>query len=153
MAIKSVFETSFALEKSLLNKKYSRSEPRVSISALGISINVFSSIEKIRENKLIIEVLPPYCCNFQLHNFGPDELEKQKNTFLKKLECFVTGLKQNLSLEIRFIILHGAGSKKTPEKVCGVDVKIYTSEEEENFETNFKHDCLVAKCPELEGIF
>lgn len=90
MAIKSVFETSFALEKFLLNKKYSRSEPRASISALGISINVFSSIEKIRGTKLIIEVIPPYCCNFQLHNFGPDELEKAEKYFFENLECFVT---------------------------------------------------------------
>jgi hypothetical protein len=152
MAIKSVFETSFALEKFLLNKKYSRSEPRVSISALGISINVFSSIKEIRQNKLIIEVLPPYCCNFELHNFGPDELEKAEKYFFENLECFITGLKQNLSLEIRFIILHGAGCRETPKKVCEVDVKFYTSKEEKNFEKNFTHDCLVARIPEVDGV-
>ena len=150
--MKTVFETSFALEKLLQVNGYYRSEPNFSIIALGTSINAFSSKKQIHKNELIIEVIPPYYFNFQFNNFDTEELDKADKFFFDRLEHLVIGLKQ-LGIKLMAIILHGGGQRKTPGKVNMVDLITYTSKEEQHVKAIFKFDGLKEKLPELEGIF
>lgn len=152
MAIKTVFETSFALKRLLQSHNYIVAEPRFSMQAFGRSVNVFSSENQRPNNELILEVLPPYYSSFEFNNFDPLELDEANKFFFENLKIFLIGMNR-LGFRIEAVILHDGVAGKVPEKVEGIAMIIYTPKNEKQLERFLGFLELESKLIETKGIF
>ena len=150
MAIKTVFETSFELEKLLRTYDYIRSEPRFSISVLGASINVFLKTDNFQKQKLILELIPPYYSKYNFINFDPHELKKAFDKFTEdfKIICHES---DRLGFKIIATVFHGGETFFTSDglntNIPKLNPIIYPAEKEK-LDLNLKKD----KCEEIVDI-